>query len=958
MITIDFETKSYADLPKVGAWAYSEDPTTDVICIAWGEGSEPIETWWPGKNRTDGIPLSLEVRIADGIKLEAHNVAFEKSIWINVLQKKYGWPELPEDIWEDTMAVAAYYALPQGLDRLARVLGIEGKDPEGSRLITKYSKLNLKTAKTEIPQEDFDKFVAYCVKDVQIEQSVSDFLGDLPDREKPVFQLDQKINMRGLYLDQDGIDAATAIADEVSADLTKQFREITNLNPGQNAKLIDWFEEQGLWLENLQKDPLTELLEEGDLPQGPCRKAIELRLAISKASTKKLDAMSRQRGEDGRARFQMTYHGAVTGRWTGRGFQPLNLNRGFEGVAPEQLVRDIMYRDPEYLGMLYGSAMDAVGKASRHWIQAEEGNRILAGDFVSIEAVILAVLAGETWKVDAFTNGEKIYELMGDKIHGLAPGTVTKKTHPAERQDGKTGELAFGYQGALGAWLKFDSSGRHSDERIVEICKAWRGEHPAIVAFWRGLEQAAVDATATPGREYNYRDIGFEMQDEWLSMVLPNGKRIWYWKPELRMTMPPWHKPREFEDCALNSCDCKARPQLTYMAQKEGQWKRVWTYGGKLAENCLTAETEVLTPEGWVRIINYKKGMKLWDGREWVYGGDLLDQGYKPVIDYAGVGITEDHLVLTTEGWQNAITSQSEGLDRAKVRAPGGYDTRGERGWEAKVEHDMRLRQNQSRRVFGAGHGANDFMRVPEIGEDISETHKARHDFPPSVLGLAEYARQVQATYASGLAQLRRPRDILLRTVELVREFLGRHGSYIQEGSVDRAAGQRRRLLPGELRVGGPDSTGQQQENKHPNTDTVGGDDCGPGKPEVGDKCDDAALPDKGGVAFRQSVYACVFDIANVGPLNRFTVRGRNGEVFIVHNCVQATSRELLVPAMFRAEDAGYPIILTVYDEIVSEAPINFGSKEEFVEVLAERPDFAKTWPIGVDAWVGNRYKK
>ena len=50
MITIDFETKSHADLPKVGSWAYSEDPTTDIICVAYGIDRAPIQTWWPGKD--------------------------------------------------------------------------------------------------------------------------------------------------------------------------------------------------------------------------------------------------------------------------------------------------------------------------------------------------------------------------------------------------------------------------------------------------------------------------------------------------------------------------------------------------------------------------------------------------------------------------------------------------------------------------------------------------------------------------------------------------------------------------------------------------------------------------------------------------------------------------------------------------------------------------------------------
>ena len=51
------------------------------------------------------------------------------------------------------------------------------------------------------------------------------------------------------------------------------------------------------------------------------------------------------------------------------------------------------------------------------------------------------------------------------------------------------------------------------------------------------------------------------------------------------MKMPPWHKPVTEERCAAGTCTCSARLQITYMSQKEGQWKRVDTYGGKFAEN-------------------------------------------------------------------------------------------------------------------------------------------------------------------------------------------------------------------------------------------------------------------------------------------------------------------------------------------------------------------------------------
>jgi hypothetical protein len=911
-ITFDFETRSEADLKQVGAWAYSEHPSTEVICACWGIDNEPTLNWdmRHGSLDIDGSLAALFREIEEGAIIEAHNVAFERSIWYNVCHRRMGWPMPPDEAWRDSMASAAYYAMPMALDALARALGYQGKDPDGTRLISRYSKLHLKTAKHEIPDDEIDRFVAYCKQDVRIEQSISDFLGDLPERELPIFEMDQRINLRGIYLDLEGIENATAVLDQRYEELKQEFVCLTGVSPTQNAKIMEWVAGHNIVLENLQADYLKDLLEEGDLGQGPVRRALQIRLDINKASTKKLDAMARQRGADGRARFQVRYHGAGTGRWTGTGFQPLNLNRGYgDDVEPEDLVSAISARDPRWLDCLYGSAMEAVAKASRHWIQAQAGNKIVAGDFVSIEAVLLACLAGETWKIEAFARKEPIYEIMGCKIHGIDPqialdlGKKFKEKYKDERQDGKTClgagtrvltkrgwlpilsisgedqlwdgvewvthegliyqgrretirvlgvemtpdhevlthegwseakevgsqglmmrraleigsanlpsgglnsgrwgecsrygfpvlaepgsisfqratfateklrgalvalnklrllggktfgasrtyarmtsteegcsivspraslvaaqtgmkttesaaspstqsglegrrgsartsriflhlrggitrawrltvstltgamsretsgfireekarnglsrnsrsafenlkpvydianagprrrftiltddgplivhncELAFGYQGALGAWLKFDDSGRHTDEAIIDICRKWRAEHPMIVKFWAELESAAVTAVAEPGSLQQYRQIGFEMVDDWLSMILPNGKRLWYFRPQLRLVMPKWHEPAQETDeegnllwcddgsprmneCARGVCRCQPKQQLSYMAQKEGQWKRVSTYGGKLAENATQATSREVLVQAMLR---------------------------------------------------------------------------------------------------------------------------------------------------------------------------------------------------------------------------------------------------------------------------------------------------------------------------------------------------------------------
>lgn len=635
MITFDFENKSYANLKKVGAWVYSLHPTTEIICAAYGIDEEPIQTWWPGK-KLEGVqawpedavvappemPYDLYCAIVDGVPIEAHNVAFEKAIWKNICVSEFGWAEPDPRQWRDTQAVASYYSMPPALDKLANALGYEGKNKDGGRLISKYSKLHLKTALDIIPPEDFKKFVKYCVDDVLLEQAVSDELGDLPEEELEVFFLDQEINLRGIPLDEKSIRDASAIVDQRSAELAEEFRGVTGLNPTQRDRVKDWFEDEGLALENLQADYLEEVLENehGHGINSPklavAKRMLQLRLQHSKASTRKLDAMLRQKDHEGRARFQCKYHGAGPGRWTGTGFQPLNLSKGFEKVPPDQMIADISLRDPKWLDIMYGDAMDAVGKASRHHIRAKEGHRIIAGDYVSIEAVLLACTAGEEWKIEAFRRGDPLYELMGCKIHNLDEDAVAlamrdkdkfKEVFPAERFDGKTGELAFGYQGGLGAWYKFDSSGRHTDEAINGFKDGWRGEHPATKAYWFDLDEASIEAVAFPGRKTYVRGITFQVKDEWLSMRLINGKHIWYRNPELRMAMPPWHKPNVFnpedestwlyEDCADGSCDCRPRRQLTYMAQKEGRWRRVSTYGGKLTENATQGlSREMLVP--------------------------------------------------------------------------------------------------------------------------------------------------------------------------------------------------------------------------------------------------------------------------------------------------------------------------------------------------------------------------
>jgi len=133
-----------------------------------------------------------------------------------------------------------------------------------------------------------------------------------------------------------------------------------------------------------------------------------------------------------------------------------------------------------------------------------------------------------------------------------------------------------GYQGAVGAFNAMGAVyGVHlAEDKALSMVQAWRRAHPATVALWRRLENAAITAIRTPDTIVTVGRVKFCFRKPWLKLQLPSGRILSY--PHAGIDL---------------SGKIKYRGQSPYTRK----WSEVWTYGGKLLENiCQAVASDLL----------------------------------------------------------------------------------------------------------------------------------------------------------------------------------------------------------------------------------------------------------------------------------------------------------------------------------------------------------------------------
>ena len=589
VLFLDIETFSSEDLGSTGLYKYAAAQDFEILLIQYAFGStlkEPVRVLdLTTREGYDGY-LNLAKAIEDPtVTKVAHNAAFERTC-LGRFMHRY----LPPEEWVDTMILASYNGLPASLDQAGAALNLpEQKLQEGKALINYFCKPCKPTKANggrtrNLPEhapEKWERFKAYGRRDVEVEREIYKLLIKTPvtPTENAVRCLDARIVERGVMIDRDFVAAAIDVDTKFREQAEAEMKHLTGLpNPNSAAQLKTWLQSCGVPVGSLDKKAVSDLL--GKVKDKTVHRVLELRQQLGKTSTTKYQAMERAVCQDDRVRGLLQYYGAArTGRWAGRLVHVQNLPQNhLDNIGDvRELVRA---RDLDSLEMLYDSVPDVLSQLIRTAFVAKPGCTFLVADYHAIEAVCIAYLAREDWRLDVFATHGKIYEASYSQAFGV-PFESVKKGSP-ERQKGKIMELALGYGGGPSALLAFgaDKIGLSQDE-LQTLVDKWRAASPKICRMWRECERAAKAAITSPGIPKRVSNgCTYIAGSTGLRCILPSKRALTYWGAHL-------------EDGIIY-----------FMAQNQTtrKWEKTDTWGGKLVENIVQAYARDILAEAMLRL--------------------------------------------------------------------------------------------------------------------------------------------------------------------------------------------------------------------------------------------------------------------------------------------------------------------------------------------------------------------
>ncbi len=627
-----FDSETHSTVPiRRGTDVYLDHAT--AIIASWAHGEEESQS---ADLINEQMPSPLIAALDDpSVKIINHNVPFDRM----VLRKCLG-RDIPLSRFHCTYAQALAHALPGGLGALCTVLGVsdeQSKSKDGMKYIRKFC--GPAPCDPDSDWSMWEDFLEYARLDVEAMRECYkrmpnwNYVGD----ERFVWEADQMINQRGFAIDlkfaQEAVKALSLDKSSLDYATSQATGGVVTAATQRDKFLMYMCEVQGLFLPDLKAATIDQALEDESIDEST-RELLRLRRESSKSSTSKFKRLEDSVGTDGRLRYTLQYSGASrTARWAGRIFQPQNLPRAPKpnddtyGCLNECI--ELVRTGQAHLVPLYAPLSEVCSKGLRGLIVSEPGKKLVVADWNAIEGRVNAWVAGEKWKIAAFKDPkEDLYCRIYERSFGLTLGSINKKSHPSERQNGKVLELFGGYGGGVGACINMsnaynvdlDVMGAAAlrsapQDAIDKARKTWkfaldqdatfglsedtyvgcdilkilyRRANPAIAKLWFLLEDAA-KAVIAGGPAVSVGPVVFDANDQYMRIKLPSGRYLCYARPRLS----PTRKNRMRKHLINGAIEIEqvedTRMTISYMAWRNKAWSRTPTYGGKLCENIVQA---------------------------------------------------------------------------------------------------------------------------------------------------------------------------------------------------------------------------------------------------------------------------------------------------------------------------------------------------------------------------------
>ncbi|EGQ0322103.1 DNA polymerase [Staphylococcus pseudintermedius] len=594
-MNIDIETYSSNDILKCGVYKYVEAKDFEILIIAYsidGGSVSAIDMTMLDDTEFHASYETFKIALFDpNVKKHAFNANFERTC----LAKHFD-ADMPPEEWSCTMVNATRLGLPSSLEKVGDALNLQNQKDRAGKNLIRYFSVPCKPTKVNggrtrnLPQHDpvkWQQFIDYCIRDVEVEMSIATKTKDFPvtEEEQNYWNLDQRINDRGIKLSKELMLGANELDKMSKEDLLKQAIQITRLeNPNSTSQLLKWLnEEQGLDIPNLQKKTVQEYLKRAT---GKAKQMLEVRLQISKTSVKKYNKMHDMMCVDERVRGLFQFYGASTGRWAGRGVQLQNLTKHYMSAVELDIARDFIkaQRFDDLSLLLATPPQDLLSQLVRTTFVAKDGYELAVSDFSAIEARVIAWYAKEQWRLDVFNTHGKIYEASAAQMFGVPIESITKGD--PLRQKGKVSELALGYQGGPGALKAMGALDMGINESELQgLVDSWRKANPNIVNFWKACQDAAINTVRSRKTHYTH-GLRFYIKKGLLMIEIPSGRSLAY--PKARISENDW-----------------GAPVVEYMGLDiNRKWAKLKTYGGKLVENIVQATARDLLAVSMLRLDN------------------------------------------------------------------------------------------------------------------------------------------------------------------------------------------------------------------------------------------------------------------------------------------------------------------------------------------------------------------